>query len=212
MGLAIAIGAGASAIQQTEAIQKSTGSAGLDESRLKALIGNTEKKLDALESEGKANSAEAARLNMQLERYQLRMDKLEDSQNASEKNQTADADKKRRFDSFECQTCKNRRYQDESTDAGVSFKSASKVAPSAADSAVRAHENEHVARNQTKAKENGMKILSQTVTIHHAICPECGKVYTSGGVTKTKMATDLSQKYSAGMFDDKNGAKLNTVA
>ncbi|MGN1100585.1 MAG: hypothetical protein ACI4RG_00210, partial [Huintestinicola sp.] len=52
----------------------------------------------------------------------------------------------------ECETCKNRKYQDGSDDPGVSFKSASKVAPDTAASAVRGHEMEHVYRNRAKAE------------------------------------------------------------
>ena len=44
----------------------------------------------------------------------------------------------------ECQTCKNRKYQDGSDDPGVSFKTATNVAPEQAASAVRGHEQEHV--------------------------------------------------------------------
>ena len=48
----------------------------------------------------------------------------------------------------ECQTCKNRKYQDGSDDPGVSFKTASKIAPETAASVVRGHEMEHVYRNR----------------------------------------------------------------
>ena len=44
--------------------------------------------------------------------------------------------------SEECQTCKNRKYQDGS-DEMVSFKSAAHVSPQAAAGRVRAHEGEH---------------------------------------------------------------------
>ena len=50
-----------------------------------------------------------------------------------------EADRKRRFDSFECQTCKNRKYQDGSDDSGVSFQNPTRVDPKAAGSAVRSH-------------------------------------------------------------------------
>ena len=44
----------------------------------------------------------------------------------------------------ECKTCKNRKYQDGSDEANVSFKSASHVSPESAGAAVRSHEAEHV--------------------------------------------------------------------
>ena len=43
----------------------------------------------------------------------------------------------------ECETCKNRKYQDGS-DEMVSFKSAAHISPEASASRVRAHEQEHV--------------------------------------------------------------------
>jgi len=85
----------------------------------------------------------------------------------------------------ECQTCKERKYQDGSDDPGVSFKTATNVAPEQAASAVRGHEQEHVVREQAKAQREDRKVVSQSVTIHPAICPECGKVYVSGGTTRT---------------------------
>ncbi|GHU44502.1 hypothetical protein FACS1894111_11860 [Clostridia bacterium] len=87
----------------------------------------------------------------------------------------------------ECQTCKERKYQDGS-DENVSFKSASHISPEAAGGAVRAHEGEHVANAYSKAAEKGGKVLSATVSIHTAVCPECGRIYVSGGVTNTKIA------------------------
>ncbi|MCI9156079.1 MAG: hypothetical protein HFF44_03940 [Lawsonibacter sp.] len=85
----------------------------------------------------------------------------------------------------ECQTCKNRKYQDGSDDPGVSFKTATHVAPEQAAAAVRGHEQEHVVREQAKAQREGRKVVSQSVTIHTEICPECGDVYVSGGTTRT---------------------------
>ena len=180
-------------------------------SDLKLKISTNEKKLEELTAKGQTESAQAKNLDMQIKRYEARLNDLENKKNGNS-SETDKADKKRRFDSFECQTCKNRRYQDDSDDSGVSFQSATRVAPGAADMAVRSHENEHVARNRDKAERNGMKIVSQSVTIKRAICPECGKVYTAGGVTRTKMMTDTSDRYTVGMFDNKPGQNLNTVA
>lgn len=85
----------------------------------------------------------------------------------------------------ECQTCKNRKYQDGSDDPGVSFKTATNIAPEQAASVVRGHEQEHVVREQAKARREDRKVVSQSVTIHTAICPECGDTYVSGGTTRT---------------------------
>ena len=89
------------------------------------------------------------------------------------------------FEEAECQTCAERKYKDGSDDPGVSFKTATHLSPEAAASAVRSHEMEHVTRNQAKAQREDRKIVSQSVTIHTDICPECGRVYTSGGTTRT---------------------------
>jgi ribosomal protein L32 len=42
-----------------------------------------------------------------------------------------------------------------------------------------------VANEQAKAERNDRRIVSQTVTLNTSICPECGRVYVSGGVTRT---------------------------
>lgn len=86
----------------------------------------------------------------------------------------------------ECETCKNRKYQDGSNE-NVSFKSASHVSPTAAGSAVRAHEGEHVANAYDKAEESGGKVLQASVKIQTAVCPECGRTYVSGGTTTTRI-------------------------
>ncbi|MBQ8040801.1 MAG: hypothetical protein IJ274_13220 [Lachnospiraceae bacterium] len=86
---------------------------------------------------------------------------------------------------YECETCKNRKYQDGSDEVDVSFKSASHIAPEAAASAVRAHEQMHVSNAYQKAEQDNGKVVSANVTIHTSICPECGRSYVSGGTTET---------------------------
>lgn len=86
----------------------------------------------------------------------------------------------------ECETCKNRKYQDGSNE-NVSFKSAQHVSPQAAAGAVRAHEQEHVSNAYSKAAKNNGKVISANVAIHTAICPECGRSYVSGGTTTTQI-------------------------
>jgi len=97
-----------------------------------------------------------------------------------------DAHKKagRKSSPEECQTCKERKYQDGSNE-NVSFKSAAHISPEAAGAAVRAHEGEHVSNAYKKAAENGGEVINASVTIHTAICPECGRTYVSGGTTST---------------------------
>lgn len=87
----------------------------------------------------------------------------------------------------ECQTCKNRKYQDGSDEANVSFKAAAHISPQAASSLVRAHEQQHVSNAFKKAAADNGKVLRASVTIHTAICPECGRSYVSGGTTETQI-------------------------
>ena len=86
----------------------------------------------------------------------------------------------------ECETCKNRKYQDGS-DEMVSFKSAAHISPEAAASRVRSHEQEHVSNAYKKASQNNGKVLSTNVSIKTSICPECGRSYVSGGETRTQI-------------------------
>ena len=94
----------------------------------------------------------------------------------------------------ECQTCKERKYQDGSDDAGVSYKTPTRIAPEQAATAVRGHEMEHVVRERAAAVREDRQVVSQSVTIHTAICPECGTVYVSGGTTRTTTAANPEAK------------------
>ena len=105
----------------------------------------------------------------------------------------------------ECQTCKKRKYQDGSDDPGVSFKTATHIAPEQAASAVRGHEQEHVVREQAKAQREDRKVVSQSVTIHTAICPECGDVYVSGGTTRTTTMANPVEQPKPAEDDKKSG-------
>ncbi len=129
------------------------------------------------------------------------------------KRTTEAEDEKRRFDSYECQTCENRKYQDGSDDNGVSCQTPTKFSPETAAARVRSHEQEHVVRNQAKAEREGNEIVSQSVTLHTGICPECGKVYISGGTTETtiRKGSDDAEKFNVGMNDNEKGQELNVA-
>lgn len=86
----------------------------------------------------------------------------------------------------ECETCKERKYQDGSNEM-VSFKSAAHISPTSAGAAVRAHENEHVRNAYSKAEKGNGKVLQASVSIRTAVCPECGRTYVSGGETTTRI-------------------------
>lgn len=115
-----------------------------------------------------------------------------------------------RTEDGECQTCASRTYQDGSNDPGVSFKTATKVDPDAAAGAVRGHEMEHVMREQFKAEQANRRVVSQSVVMHTAICPECGSSYVSGGTTRTvTKGADVSKQYQTQMPQDETGKNLS---
>jgi hypothetical protein len=104
---------------------------------------------------------------------------------------------------IECETCNSRRYQDVSNDSSVSFQSPTHIHPSQSAAMVAAHENEHVANEQQRAQQEGREIINQTVSLFSSICPECKRVYISGGETRTtsRDAGDSSE----GQPDDSSG-------
>lgn len=105
----------------------------------------------------------------------------------------------------ECQTCKERKYQDGSDDPGVSFKTPAHIDPQMAASKVRSHEMEHVVRERANAQREDRKVVSQFVTYHTGICPECGKTYISGGTTRTTTAANSQPAEQTGAANRTNG-------
>lgn len=116
----------------------------------------------------------------------------------------------------ECETCKNRKYQDGSDEGDVSFKAAAHIDPKAAAARVRGHEQEHVSNAYQKAAKNNGKVVSCNVSIHTDICPECGRTYVSGGTTATQIkyrnednpyqkelkSSDAANKYRGMNYDE----------
>ena len=94
---------------------------------------------------------------------------------------------------YVCQTCKQRRYKDESNDPGVSFKTPGYISPGSSAAVVAGHEQQHVSREQVQAGAEGRRVVSQTVALHYAVCPECHRSYVSGGTTKTVTVSDNSK-------------------
>ena len=93
----------------------------------------------------------------------------------------------------ECETCENRTYVDGSNENDVSFKSPGHIAPEAAASRVMAHEYEHVRNAYQEDKEEGKELVSVSVSLKTAICPECGKTYVAGGETRTTMRNGVEE-------------------
>ena len=107
---------------------------------------------------------------------------------------------------IECATCAGRMYQDGS-DENVSFKSAAHVSPTAAGAAVRSHEGEHVSNAYKKAAMNNGKVMRASVSIHMAICPECGRSYVSGGTTSTSIKYYSKASDHQKSFDEAAGIR-----
>jgi hypothetical protein len=101
----------------------------------------------------------------------------------------------------ECLTCKNRKYQDRSNDAGVSFKSPTHLSPEQALSVVAGHEQEHLTNERVDADLNGREVVYQNVQIQTSICPECGRVYVSGGKATTATREATPREADAGQAD-----------
>lgn len=104
---------------------------------------------------------------------------------------------------IECETCSNRRYIDGSNDPGVSFKTPTHISPEQSMGAVIGHEMEHVQNEQAKAKSNNAEVVSQSVSIHRSVCPECGTSYVSGGLTKTVVKKPVKQIKTGELVDMK---------
>ncbi len=100
----------------------------------------------------------------------------------------------RKVSPVECQTCKNRRYQDAS-DEMVSFKTPGKISPGESYAKVMSHEQEHVTNAIAEGNEENKELVSATVSLKTAICPECGRVYIAGGTTRTLMKTYSEDPY-----------------
>ena len=111
-----------------------------------------------------------------------------------------------------CQTCERRKYQDGSDDPGVSFKTAAHIDADASAAVVRGHEQEHVVREQAAAERDGREVVQQSVTLHNAICPECGEVYTSGGTTRTTTAEVQDPAQQSVEEQKQKGASFEAVA
>lgn len=94
----------------------------------------------------------------------------------------------------ECATCASRTYQDESNE-NVSFKAAAHIDPASAGATVMSHEQEHVANAYGKAEKGNGQVVSTSVQLKTAICPECGRSYVSGGVTNSTIKYNEDNQY-----------------
>ena len=121
---------------------------------------------------------------------------------------TPETQRLKRTGQIECQTCKERTYQDGSNDPGVSFKAPGHIDPASSAAVVMSHEQEHVGNEQANAQKDGRRVVSQSVRLFTAVCPECGKVYVSGGETRTTTASDSKAQQN----NEALGQKVDMIA
>lgn len=112
----------------------------------------------------------------------------------------------------ECQTCKNRKYVDGSDEGNVSFKAPGHISPEASAGMVMAHEQQHVANAVREGNKAGNELLSVSVSLKTAVCPECGRTYVAGGTTRTMIRygdTRFEQNRKSADYTRFAGAKID---
>lgn len=118
----------------------------------------------------------------QEEEYGVQLPGTEDEEDAADKAVKGG----HRSTPAECETCKNRKYQDGS-DEMVSFKAAGHIDPDSAAAVVMSHEQEHVSNAYQKADKGNGEVVRASVRLKTDVCPECGRTYISGGETTTQI-------------------------
>lgn len=153
------------------------------------------------------------RSDRQLTMQQMWQDQMVQNQQRMQKPQAVSGDtdtdirEKIRNGEIECPTCANRQYVDGSDDPGVSFKTPTTISAGQSKMAVLSHENEHVTRNRNEAEAEGREVTHSSVSLSYATCPDCGKQYVSGGLTRTvtqgipDRANEMQKNALLGLFD-----------
>ena len=88
--------------------------------------------------------------NIQITNHHLTKEQEEQLSSAEIKNL-------KKSGKVECETCKNRKYQDGSDDSGVSYQTPTNISPEESEAKVMAHEREHVVRNAAAARKGVLK-------------------------------------------------------
>lgn len=132
------------------------------------------------------------------------------------KESEAEERAKKRAGLEECETCKNRKYQDGSDEGDVSFKAPGHISPQASASTVAAHESQHVSNAYQKASQNNGQVMQASVSYNMDICPECGRSYVSGGTTSTMIRYREDNPYGQALkasdaANGASGANVNAV-
>jgi len=131
------------------------------------------------------------------------------SADKAEKGRTEKAESK-----GECQTCKERKYIDGSDEGNVSFKAPGHIAPEASAGVVMSHEKEHVANAKREGNKPGNELVSASISLKTAICPECGRSYVAGGTTRTLIKygnSDYDKNKKAADLDALLGANVDVA-
>ncbi len=150
--------------------------------------------------------------NMNKTSYEDKLSFNPEIKNQVENKTAAGIEKKEINKIDDCKTCSERRYIDDSNDGGVSFQSATKINPSQVASAVMGHEKEHYTREQTQAKLDGKEVVSNEIKLSKSICPECGKVYVSGGETTTVTKGEVNPSKKALEKNEVQGINFDAKA
>lgn len=135
-------------------------------------------------------------------------DGADDAKNQNNAVDADDAKKGGRVSKEDCQTCKNRKYVDGSNESDVSFKSPAHISPNSSAAVVRGHEQEHMSNAIAEGSKENKELVSASVTLQTSVCPECGRVYVSGGVTHTTIRTTIDNSASVNPYQ-KRQADLN---
>ena len=113
-------------------------------------------------------------------------------------NTANDVENSSRVKPVECQTCKNRKYVDGSDEGDVSFKAPGHIDPGKSYQTVMSHEQEHMTNARQKTSGSDAKLISASISLKMAVCPECGRTYVAGGTTRTTIEYSESNPYDKG--------------
>lgn len=102
-----------------------------------------------------------------------------------------------RIDPSECETCKNRKYMDGSGEGDVSFKAPGHISPGQSYGKVMSHELQHVANARERGARKDSSLVSASVSLKMAVCPECGTSYVAGGTTRTQVRYEKDNPYAS---------------
>ncbi len=148
-------------------------------------------------------SAEQLKLEREIAYEQM---KAESDRDAENPNGKVAFEEEKEVDDGHCETCEKRKYVDGSNENDVSFKTPGHIDPAIAASVVSAHEHMHVANAIQEGSKEGSELLYATVQLKTSVCPECGRVYVSGGVTRTAIR-HTNPKAEAPKEEEKSDSK-----